>query len=124
MSEFIIKTVDNAYLYESVIPVTVAFNPKNNIRTADTQGFLRKTQKGKIRHDVTVLLKVVRADYENTFLPMLEYPDDVYVTFDRTIPGRDSTSGTFTLEEMSIVQEFDNGDEYEIELKLVEVLAL
>jgi hypothetical protein len=121
MSEFLIRTVDNRYQYASSIPVGVTFFPKNNIKTADTQGYLRKNQKGRLRYDVTVVMKVSRTDCENIFLPMLEYTDDVYLSFDRTIPGRDSVNGIFTFEELTILQEFP-GNEYEIELKFVEVL--
>ena len=122
MSEFIIRTVDNAYSYTSSIPVGVVFDPKVNVKTGDTQGFLRKVNKGKMRYDATVTLKVSEDVYTNTFLPMLEYSDDVFCTFDRKIPTRGSTSGTFTFENIKLVQEFTQ-TEFEIELSLVEVLS-
>ena len=122
MSEFIIRTVDNAYSYTSIIPVGVVFDPKVNVKTGDTQGFLRKVNKGKMRYDATVTLKVSEDVYTNTFLPMLEYSDDVFCTFDRKIPTRGSTSGTFTFENIKLVQEFTQ-TEFEVELSLVEVLS-
>jgi hypothetical protein len=124
MSEFIIRTNDNQYTYTSTIPVGIVFNISNNITSSDTQGFLRKVQKGQDRYSVDVILKVTADDLEDIFIPMLSYNDDVYVTFDRNICGRGIDSGTFTFEDMQIKQEFRTGNdyEYEITLKLVEVI--
>jgi hypothetical protein len=124
MSEFIIRTIDNQYTYTSPIPVGIVFNISNNITSSDTQGFLRKVQKGQDRYAVDVILKVTADDLEDIFIPMLSYNDDVYVTFDRNICGRGIDSGTFTFEDMQIKQEFRTGNdyEYEITLKLVEVI--
>ena len=122
MSEFIIRTIDNAYSYTSSLPVGVVFDAKVNVKTGDTQGYLRKVNKGKMRYDAKVVLKVTEDEYTNTFLPMLEYSDDVYCTFDRKIPTRGIASGTFTLEDIKLVQEFTQ-TEFEIELSLVEVLS-
>lgn len=121
-TEFIIRTVDNEYSYTSSIPVGVTFNPKNNLKTSDTQGFLRKVNKGKIRHEVEVIAKVSKTDYEDTLLPMFEYVDDVQCTFDRDIPMRGSATGTFTFEDMQLVQEFTD-NEYEVKILLVEILS-
>lgn len=124
MSEFIIRTVDNTYTYTSLIPVGIKFEQSVNIKTADTQGYLRKVNKGKIRNIAEVTIPgLSKTDYENTFLPMLEYIDDVEVTFDRYIPLRGTATGIFTFENMELVQEF-SGDLYEIKLTLVEILTL
>jgi hypothetical protein len=123
MSEFVIRTNDNVYSYTSTIPVGIVFQITNNITKSDTQGFYRKVQKGQDRYSVDVILKVNADDLEDIFIPMLNYNDDVYCTFDRNIPGRNSDSGTFAFEDLQIKQEFNGTDwEYEIVLKLTEVI--
>jgi hypothetical protein len=122
MAEFIITTTDSEYTYNSPDAVGIKFNPKTNNKTSDTQGFLPKVQKGKLRYEPSVTLKVTRANYETIFLPMLEYSSDVNVTFDREIPGRNTATGRFIFYSMNIEKEFDGGLEYEISIRLKEVL--
>ena len=125
MAEFIIETVDAAYTYTSTIPAGFRFEPEMNKRTANTQGNLRKVQKGDSRMRTTVVVKVSQADYEDTIIPMWEYSEDVNVTFDRNIPGRGTDTGRFTFEDLKILREFnESGYEYEIQLNLVEVLNI
>jgi hypothetical protein len=126
MSEFTIRTVDNEYYYDSQCAVGVVFEPLANIKTGDTQGFLRKVNKGKLRHNVKVVMPVSESTYNDILLPMIEYVDDVYCTFDRLIPMRGVNTGTFTFENLKLIQEFpQNGDglDFEVELSLVEVLS-
>ena len=124
MSQFICRTIDNEYSYTSVIPVGIVMVNKNNISSSDTQGFMRKVQKGKNRYEVEVILKVSALDLANTLIPMLNYNDDVYLTLDRNLPGRGTGEGVFTFEDLEIIQEFYEGGlwEYEIKVKFVEVI--
>ena len=122
MSEFIITTTDSAYTYTSTIPVGIAFTLNNNNKVSSTQGYLVKIQKGQNRVQATVRLKVSTANYRTVFEPMLIYPSNVDVTFDRNIPGKSSTQMECVLSSMKIVQEF-TGDEIEIEITLIEVLT-
>ena len=124
MSQFICRTIDNEYTYTSVLPVGIGMSNKNNNAGSNTQGFMRKSQKGKDRYEVEVILKVSATDLENTFIPMLTHNDDVYLTLDRNLPGRGTASGTFTFENLEIVQEFNEGGtwEYEIKCGFVEVI--
>lgn len=122
--EFKIRTIDNSFSYTSVLPVGITMANKNNISGSNTQGFMRKVQKGKERYEVEVILKVSALDLAGTFIPMLNYNDDIYLTLDRNLPGRGVGEGVFTYEDMEIIQEFfESGTwEYEIKCKFVEVI--
>jgi len=126
MAEFEIRTTDNIFSLVTNNPQTTVFNPQTNNKTADTQGFLRKTQKGKVRIQAVVNLRLSQSDLENIITPMSVHPADVVVTFDRAIPLRGSKVGNFTFEDFKLIKELDGkvtGNEYEIELILTEVLT-
>jgi hypothetical protein len=123
MAEFIIETTDSNFSYTSTQAVNIKFESQTNNKMADTQGFLRKSQKGTRRIKATVKLTISRSDYEDTILPMEVYPGDVNVTFDRVIPNdSNSTQGRFVFERQSITAEREAGSEYEIQIMLTEVL--
>lgn len=130
MALFSITTVDNALTWSAKTPGQTVFVPETNNQTSDTQGFLRKSQKGKIRFRATVKIQCTESAYINTISEMLVYPADVNVTFERNIPKRNTNTGRFTFEEMpfsSDTLQFDSeGDsttkKAEIRLRFVEVL--
>jgi hypothetical protein len=128
MAEFIISTTDNQYSYNALTQTNVKsktaeikFRPVNNNATSITQGFFPKVQKGTNRIDATVILIVSNTDYENIFIPMLVYPSNVNVTFDRNIPSKTTPTQVMTFDKMRIVRELPD-TEYEIELTLREVI--
>jgi hypothetical protein len=124
MAEFVIATTDNAFSYTSTQAVNIKFESEVNNKVSDTQGFLRKSQKGARRIKATVKLTISRSNYEDIILPMEVYPDDVNVTFDRVIPNDSgSTQGRFVFEKQNIFNEREAGNEYEIILTLTEVLS-
>ena len=120
--EFKIRTIDNAYSYTSTIPVGISMDMGNNSGKSDTQGFLRKVQKGQNRYSIEIVMKITDKILQNTMIPMLDYNDDVYIVLDRNMPGRGTTDGTFTFEDLKILQEFYSGGswEYEIKMKFIE----
>ena len=123
-TQFSIETTDGVYSYSNTDqPGQIRFTLQNNNQFSDTQGYLRKTQKGQTRIRANILLGVTRAQYEDTFIPMFKYNDNVEVTFERNIPGNDSSSGVFVFENLRITREFDNGNNYEIELILTEIIS-
>jgi hypothetical protein len=128
MAEFIITTTDSQYTYNALTQTNINsktaeinFRPVNNNVTSKTQGFLPKVQKGTNRIDATVNLTVSNTDYEQIFLPMLIYPSNVNVTFDRNIPGKTTATQEMTFDKMVIKKELPD-TEYEIELTLREVI--
>lgn len=127
MSELIITTSDSVYTYSLAAsqgdPVAdISFEYDSNIKTSDTQGFLRKVQKGRYRIRATVTIMDTKARLEAAVLPMWQYPQTVNVTFDRNIPGKSTDTGEFVMESYKILQEFDGGTMQEIELQFTEVL--
>jgi hypothetical protein len=124
---FTITTTDSAYTYTADNAtgqeVIERWAIQNNNKTSDTQGFLRKTEKGDTRVAVVMSLTDAKTTLETNVLPMLTYPTNVSCTFNRNIPGKTTNSGTFTFEDYSIVQEFDDGSDMEIEIKLTEVIS-
>lgn len=98
MANFSFNTVDNAYTWTAGSPGQTSFIPENNNQASDTQGFLRKTQKGKVRSRATVRIQLTESAFNNTIAPMLVYPQDVNCTFERNIPLRNTTVGRFTFE--------------------------
>lgn len=127
MSELIITTSDGVYTYDLSASqgdptANISFEYDSNIKTADTQGFLRKVQKGKYRIRASVTILDTKARIEAAVLPMWQYPQTVNVTFDRNIPGKSTPTGEFVMEKYRILQEFDGGTSQEIELQFTEVL--
>jgi len=121
---FDIETTDAEYSYTAVTGQDVISNwtIKNNNKTSETQGYLIKVEKGDTRSEAIVSLTDTKTNLESNVLPMLTYPTNVSVTFDRNIPGRSTSSGTFAFSDYVIKQEFPN-DEQEIEIKLIEVIS-
>lgn len=121
--EFQVKTTDDVYTYTSTSrTASFRFEIQTNNKTADTQGYLRKIQKGASRVRAIVDHEFSQNDYENTMIPMLTYPSNVRLSADRNIPGTNSTGAEFTFESMKIVRELE-GPEYGIEMTFVEVLS-
>ena len=122
--QFKIATIDNVDSYTSNgTTASYRFEPENNNKLTDTQGFLRKKQIGEQRTKMSVNTVVTRSLFENTLSAILVYPSDVNVTTDRRIPTLEATIGRFTFENLDIVQEFDDGAIYEIDMKFTEILS-
>jgi hypothetical protein len=121
---FSISTIDNVYTWTGDTDGRVTFTPEINNQTSDTQGFLRKVQKGTIRNRAKVRIEMTNSAFDNTIAEMLEYPTDVNVTFERNIPKRGTNSGRFTFERATPTQQFDssNSGKGEFDLNFVEVL--
>ncbi len=124
---FIITTIDSAYTYTALTTdggdVIEQWQIKNNNKASDTQGFLRKVEKGDTRIESIVSLTDSKTNLETNVLPMLTYPTNVTVTFNRNILGKTTNVGTFTIEDLTVVNEFNNGADMEITIKLVEVVS-
>ena len=127
MSNMAIDTVDGQYTYTS--------NPQygypdfkwkviNNNKVSDTQGFLRKVEKGDSRIAVEIYITDTKANIEANLYPMLTYPSNINVTFDRTIPTKTTSTATFTFEDYEIKDEFTDGGvlQYLVTIKITEVL--
>ena len=126
MAEFTMRTSDSVYSYDAAsgeenTTANIIFELENNNVSADTQGYLRKLQQGANRVRARVTLALSQTEYEETFAPMLVYPDYCVVSFDRNIPLRNETAGNFVFEDMKIKQEL-SGPAYEVELILVEII--
>ena len=123
---FIITTTDNQFTYTALTSdggaVIESWQIKNNNKASNTQGFLRKIEKGDIRVECVISLTDFKANLEANVLPMLTFPANVTVTFNRNIPGKITKTGIFTMEDYTIKREFNNGAEMEIDIKLVEVI--
>ena len=98
------------------------FRNTNNIALADTQGFLIKKQAGRDRVRVQLEITDTKSNLRTNFLPMLNYPVPVNVTFDREIPFRDSTQGKFEIVDSELLAEYGD-DSLRIQVTLIEVLA-
>jgi hypothetical protein len=130
MALFSMTTVDNALTWSPNQAGQVVYVPETNNQSSDTQGFLRKSQKGKIRYRAIVRIECTESAYTNTISEMLVYPTDVNATFERNIPKRNTNTGRFTFERMPFsedVLQFDsegsaNTKTAEITMEFVEVL--
>lgn len=98
MANFTMTTVDSQFTFTAKTPGQTNFTLQNNNQASDTQGFLRKNQKGKNRIGASVKIDVTESAYFNTTAPMVVYPQDVNVTFERNIPGKNTPTGRFTFE--------------------------
>jgi hypothetical protein len=124
---FTITTTDSAYTWTANTDGQVVFIPEINNQTSDTQGNLRKVQKGTLRNRAVVRIEMTNSAFDNTLAPMLEYPSDVNVTFERYIPKRNTNQGRFTFENMRPTEDtlqFDSSNEGtgEFFLDFVEVI--
>ncbi len=127
MALFSMTTVDNALSWNGSSPGQTSFIPETNNQNSDTQGFLRKSQKGKIRNRALVKIECTNSAFDNTIAPMLVYPADVNVAFERNIPLRNTNTGRFTFENAEPSQEdlqFESSNQGtgEFILEFVEVL--
>ena len=132
MSEttFTMSTTDSEYSYTARTSgggaVINRWKLGNNNKTSDTQGYLRKVEKGDTRVECLVSLTDTKDNLETNVIPMLTYPTNVNVTFPRTILSKSTNTGTFAFEDLEITEEFPdegNGEEMEIQIKLVEVIS-
>jgi hypothetical protein len=128
MAKFVMTTVDSAYTWSVTgVEGLVNYNLENNNQASDTQGFLRKTQKGKNRIRADVRIQATESAYNNTIAPMVVYPQDVNVTFERNIPLRNTNIGRFTFEDARFSRDnlqfpSSGSGNGELILKFVEVL--
>ncbi len=128
MAEFTIETSDSTYSYDVLDSVQdktadISFSIQDNSVFSNTQGFQIKKQAGAKRIKARVTILDSKSRIETNIFPMIDYPDSVSCTFDRLIPLRDSSTATMVLEKVNIKKEFDNADNYEIELMLMEVIT-
>ena len=105
------------------------FKNEHNNKTANTQGFLIKVQKGNERMRATVQLADTLAAINANLYPMLTYPDSLNVTFHRDIPFRGTNTGKFEMIDFDIVKEFPGQgiggvEVIEVKISLVEVIAV
>jgi hypothetical protein len=124
---FQFNTVDNAYTWTAKTDGQTDYGLQNNNQASDTQGYLRKTQKGRNRILASVKIDVTESAYFNTIAPMVVYPQDVQCTFERNIPSRNTKTGRFTFENARFSEDnlqFDSSGsgDGELILTFVEVL--
>jgi hypothetical protein len=108
---------------------TEKFVVKNNNKTANTQGYLIKVQKGNDRIESKVQLADLESNITANLYPMLGYADDVNVTFERTVPFRNTNLLKMQLVDIKIMNEWPtqgagNADVLEVELMFVEVIPV
>jgi hypothetical protein len=127
MPIFSLVTTDNTYSYTSGVTENdngrIRFEIQHNTKTSDTQGFFHKRQIGRYRTRARIIFGDTKTKIEASVLPMLIHPQNITVTFDRNIPTKTTTSATYTMDDLKILREFNNGTEYELELTLTEVLT-
>ena len=95
---------------------------ENNNQKSDTQGFLRKIQIGDNRVVIECTAKGTKTEIESNLLPQLTYPLTCFVTLDRTIMTKSVMTMECVIDDYFVEQEFDDGNEYEVKIKLIEVL--
>jgi len=126
MTNYDIRTQDGAYVFTAIHPGKTKFALQTNNKFSNTQGYLRKKQGGKNRVQAVTLIDCTRGALENTIAPMIVYPDEVTVIFDRNIPLRGTNTGNFVFEKYKITQGFDTdgGDsaQGELEITVTEVI--
>jgi hypothetical protein len=101
----------------------IKFKLNNNYKKANTIGNLIKVQKGRDRVDADLMM-VVDEDDIDELLALINYQTPIDITLsDRNILGRQKNTGRFAITDFDINQEFDQGAQIEVTIKLVEVLA-
>jgi len=124
---FIITTVDDFYTYTALTSdggaVVDEWEIENDNKKSNTQGFMRKVEKGRTRAKARVSIADSKSNLESVVLKMLTYPANVAVTFPRNIPGKTTNVGEFVMEDYKIVREFNDGNDQEIIIILTEVLG-
>lgn len=123
---FTITTIDDEFTYTATSDKEVIdqWVIKNNNKTSTTQGYLIKIEKGETRVESLVSLTDTKLNLETNLIPMLTYPANVTVTFNRNILGKQTKTGTFAFADLKIQNEFDNGaEEMEVQIKLIEVIS-
>ena len=122
-----IRTTDDVLIwtpdYVTGFGILDDWNHENNNSRADTQGFMIKIQIGEVRVKAKVTIKDTKTNIETYILPLLTYPTSIKVTFDRNIIGKTTTQATFAITDYQIVEEFDNGEERQVQMILTEVLG-
>ena len=111
MRLFNIASTDGQYEFKAESPGQTKFTFQSNNRFADTQGYLRKKQEGAYRIQAETKIQVTRETYENTIAPLIIYPDDVIIKFERFIPTRGTATGRFVFEKADFTQAFDSKDD-------------
>jgi hypothetical protein len=105
------------------------FKNTNNIKTANTQGFLIKVQKGDDRMTARVKLADSESNITTNLYPMLNYPSTLNVTFERSVPFRSTQTLKMEMVDLKILKEFPGQgiggvDVLEIEISLIESIAV
>ena len=96
----------------------------NNKRSTSTLGFQPKVQTGQNRYECIVDIMDLEVNIRTSLLPMLEYPVDVDVTFDETIPLRNVTQLKMVISDYDIDKDFQEGADLRISLKLIEIVGI
>ena len=124
----IIKTTDDVYTYTNADYdnkyTDEQFKIDTNLKVSSTQGFQVKKQAGQIRIIASVKIADLMINIADNLLPMLNYPVPVEVSFERIPPMRTSNIMKMELIAFKILQEFNNGNDTEIEIQLVEVIGV
>ena len=120
---FTLATTDGAYTFTTTTPATVQQSPVNNNKLSNTQGFLIKQQVGRVRVEMSCTLNATKTNVETNLLPQITYPQSVNVTIDRNILGKTTNTMTGVIASYDISDEFDEGNEYLVTLKIIEVLT-
>lgn len=121
-----LRTDDSAIIFTpnystSFFDIDRMYTQNNNVKS-DTQGFMRKVQIGDTRVVIECTAKGTKAEIETTLLLMLTYPLTCQVTLDRNIMTKSVSSMECVIDDYEVIQEFDDGNEYEVKLILIEVL--
>lgn len=125
---FICTTTDSEYSYTAPTDssggnVIKEWQVKNNNKVSSTQGFVVKVEKGESRVEMIVSVCDSKTNLDTNLFPQLTYPTNVDVTLNRNIPTKTTNIATFAIVDYQIVNEFNNGEEQEVEIKFIEVLT-
>jgi hypothetical protein len=105
------------------------FSSNNNNKTANTQGYLIKVQKGNERLSCKVQMADLLSNIEDNLYPILTHASTCNVTFNRAIPFRGTTLGKFEMIDFKVLNEWtaqgrNGADCIEVEISLVEVIPV
>lgn len=120
-------TTDSTYTYTSPNSgegeVIKEWQVINNNKVSNTQGFIVKVEKGVSRVELVMSIMDTKANLDANLFPQLTYPTNVTLTLNRNIPTKATNTATFAVVDYSIVNEFNDGLDQEVEVKYIEVLA-
>jgi hypothetical protein len=116
------ETSDGTFSYSSPKSMSVTFSTVTDNVFSKTQGNLQKVQIGERLVNARVTLVDTKANLENNIYPMEVYPDSVSVTFDRNIMTKSTSTATYIIKNIRLLQELEEEGDKEIEINLLEVI--